>query len=1130
MAVQPPAQQYRKLPGSRRALRGIRGPVAAFAGAAVVASALLVAQPAGAAPATAGTAAAAVTPAATSAAAPAADDLTHWVNPFVGTQNFGNTFPGASAPFGMVQVSPDTGGQGGYDYLQNKIYGFSQTHLSGVGCGVVGELPVMPTTGAVNSVDTNSYGSQFSHDNEQATPGYYQVGLVKYGINAELTATDRTGWQRYTFPADKQANVLFNTGKANMTVFDSEVHVVGDHTIEGRIHDGNFCAGKDQHTVYFSAQFDTPFAGFGTWSGSTITADNRDASTKNGGNGAYVTFPAGTTSATLKVGLSYTGVEGARKNLAAETNDSFDFDATRTALTTQWNDELHKAAITGGSDDRRTAYYTSLYHSLLHPNLAGDVDGRYLGWDGELHTAADYTPRQNFSLWDTYRPQNQLTEILAPDVARDDYLSLLAIGEEGGWLPRWALVNSETNIMTGDPVTPFLVEGWSKGFLAGHEEQAYALLRKNATGLPPAESQYNGRSGQQYYQELGYIPFGLDVGTDCVSHGGDNDCDHPASATMEYSAADAALSLMAKGLGHAKDAKLFAERGRWYSNLWDQQTKTFRPRLADGNWLAPYDPIEASHAFHEGGSYQYQWLVPQDPAGLVKLMGGTAKAQQRLDDFFAYDHLLSDPAKTVKDDWISEPYDYYAKATYNPNNEPDLLAPYMYAYVQQPAKIATVARAAFGLFTTGPDGMTGNDDLGTMSAWYVFSSWGMYPTMSGGNFFVLSSPQFDKVSVQVGAAKNGAAVQGGTLTITAPEVSDQNRYVQSVKVNGHKSSATWIDWAAIARGGSLGYTVGDTPSAWGTAKKDSPPSIDATAKNSISALSATVTPNPVVLPTTARSTKLTVSMVGQAPGSLAVTVRAQAPAGWKVTPGTVGTVLSSKGIPASKDVRLALTLPTDVKPGSYLLTVTVKAAGVGTVTKRVTIQIKEPLACAAATDGTCGLDLSGEYTNDGTATVAAPSQGNFDLSGWAYDADLLPAAGAKSVDGVTYDLPDATGTAKNFVEAKGQSLLLPSSKYAALHLLGAAHNGDVSSALVVTYTDGTVDQLPVTMTDWAAGSGHGGNTVVFDMDHRIKNGSGVDGPPVQIFGATVPLDPSKAVVSVQLPNSPNMELYAITAG
>ena len=559
-----------------------------------------------------------------SSKAEAAAPLTSEVNPFVGTQDNGNTFPGPSAPFGMVQVSPDTGGEGGYDYSQSLIHGFSQTHLSGVGCPVVGELPVMPTTGAVTTTDSTAYRSGFTHDDEDATPGYYRVGLTKYDVDAELTATDRTGWQRYTFPEGKQANVLFNTAKANSTVFDSEIHVVGDRTIEGRIHNGNFCAGKDEHTIYFSAQFDAPFTSYGTWSGSTRTPGARDASTKGGANGAWVTLPEGTTSSTLKVGVSYTGVAGARANLQAETKDSFDFDSTRAALTQRWEKELGKARITGGSKDRRTAYYTALYHAMLHPNLAEDVDGKYFGWDGKVHTSDGWTARQNFSLWDTYRPQNQLLEILAPDVARDSYLSVLAIGREGGWLPRWALANSETNIMTGDPVTPFLVEGWSKGFLAGHEAEAYALLRQNATERPPKDSQYNGRSGQHWYEKLGYIPFGLELGKDCDHKGGDNDCVHPASATLEYAAADASLAIMAKALCKKADAAMFDERGRSYRNLYDSQTGTFRPRLEDGSWLDPYEPVAASHAFHEGGAYQYQWLVPQDPADLVELMGGRA--------------------------------------------------------------------------------------------------------------------------------------------------------------------------------------------------------------------------------------------------------------------------------------------------------------------------------------------------------------------------------------------------------------------------------------------------------------------------------------------------------------------------
>ncbi|ASQ98687.1 GH92 family glycosyl hydrolase [Streptomyces sp. 11-1-2] len=768
-------------------------------------------------------------PGATAAAAagdPPADP-TSLVHPFVGTENFGNTFPGASAPFGMVQVSPDTGGQGGYDYDQNAIHGFSQTHLSGVGCGVAGELPIMPTTGAVTDVDPDHYRSTYSHDDEEATPGYYRVGLKTYGIDAELTATQRTGWQRYTFPATGAANVLFNTGKANQNVFGSEIRVVGDRTVEGRVEAGNFCAGKDRHTVYFTATFDRPFASYGTWRGTTPSPGSREAAGE-GGNGAWASFDASQDrDVVVKVGLSYTGPEGARKNLAAETGDSYDFDATRAALHDTWREKLDAIRVGGGTEERQRAFYTALYHAQLHPNVAGDVDGRYTGFDGAAHTASGYTPYQNFSLWDTYRPQNQLLELLEPGVARDVALSVVAIGRDGGWLPRWALANSETNIMTGDPVTPFLVEAWSKGLLAGHEDEAYALLKKNATSTPPADSPYNGRSGVDYYRKLGYVPSGLKLGTDCADKGGDNDCVHPASATLEYSAADAALALMARGLGHRADARMFAERGQTFRTLWDPSIGHFRPRTADGAWVTPYDPVEAGKQFHEGGAYQYQWLVPQDPAGLVELMGGRRAAEKRLDDFFAYDKLLTDPAGTARNDWISAPYDYYGKPTYNPNNEPDLHAPYMYLWAGAPAKAATAVRAAMTLFTTGPDGMTGNDDLGTMSAWYVFSSLGLYPTMSGGDFLALSSPQFASAVVRVG--RYGAR-QGGTLTVTAPGASDAKRYVRSVSLDGRNVARTWLDWDQVAHGGKLAHRLSTEPSSWGTGPGAEPPSVGATRK------------------------------------------------------------------------------------------------------------------------------------------------------------------------------------------------------------------------------------------------------------------------------------------------------------
>jgi predicted alpha-1,2-mannosidase len=1034
------------------------------------------------------------------------------VNPFVGTENFGNTFPGASAPFGMVQVSPDTGGQGGYDYRQDTIYGFSQTHLSGVGCGVAGELPIMPTTGAV-STDPNAYRSTYSHADEESSPGYYRVGLSRYGIGAELTATPRTGWQRYTFPATGAANVLFNTGRANQSVFDSEIHVVGDRTLEGRVRAGNFCAGKDDHTIYFTATFDRPFAAFGTWRGSTITTGARDAS-GSGGNGAFVTFDdAQDRDVVLKVGVSYTGPAGARANLAAETGDGFDFDQVRDSLRASWEAALDKIKIGGGTADRRVAFYTALYHSLLHPNLAGDVDGSYVGFDRAVHRADGYTPYQNFSLWDTYRPQNQLLELLYPDVARDVALSIVAIGRDGGWLPRWALANSETNIMTGDPVTPFLVEAWSKGLLRGHEQEAYALLRANALSQPPADSPYNGRTGVDHYSDRGYIPSGLRLGTDCVAKGGDNDCRHPASATLEYSAADAALALMAAGLGHKADARLFAGRGQWYRNLWDSSIGQFRPRTVDGTWLTPYDPVAADEQFHEGGAYQYQWLVPQDPAGLVGLMGGRRAAEARLDDFFAYPELLTDPAGTVREDWIAGPYEYYSKATYNPNNEPDLLAPYLYHWAGDPAKTATVVRAAMTLFTTGPDGMTGNDDLGTMSAWYVFSSLGLYPTMSGANFLAVSSPQFPSAVVDVA---------GRPLTITAPGASDTRRYIQRVSVGGRPLTKNWIPWSAIGRGGTIAHTLGDSPSRWGTAPGDQPPSVNQAPADDRTHIDAAIRPATAAL-APGGSVTLAVDIVGQSPGILRPRVTATVPAGWTVSVRQPKPILS-KRLPRSASAAVTVTAP----PGAALTTypISVKVTGAKPVVTTASLVVSEPLTCAFDSGGSCAVDLGNELTRDGTATVESPAEGNFDGGGWSFDAALLPPAGPVTWGGVTYNAPSPTGTAANFAAATGQSMLLPAG-HSTVDLVVTSHNGPVGGGLTIGYTDGSYASVPLNVADWC-GSPTPGTSALLAMDHRIKAGQGVDGPPVSLFGVTVPATAGKQVRSLTLPAASGLYVYAVT--
>jgi predicted alpha-1,2-mannosidase len=705
----------------------------------------------------------------------------------------------------MVQLSPDNGGQAGYDHDNTRIDGFSHTHLSGVGCGALGEVRVMPTTGAIGADDPARFGSHYRHDTEAARPGYYAVDLTKYGIRAELTATTRTGWHRYTFPAASRANVLFDVSRANMPVLASAIVVTGDRTLEGSVETGGFCGSRDRHRVFFSARFDRPFSASGTW--------------RRGHQGAWVTFDTSASRTVgLQVGISYASAAGAQRNLAAEA-DGQSFDSVAGAAAARWASVLGRARVDGGSADRRVAFTTALYHAFLHPNVIADVDGAYPGPDGRVHVARDHTAMGNLSLWDTFRTQNQLLELLAPDVARDVALSILADGRLGGGLPRWSLAGAETNIMTGDPVTPFLVENWSAGLLAGHEQEAYRALRANALGAPPAGSPVTGRAGLRSYARHGYIASGLR----CPDKGGGTDCSHPASATLEYAAADGALALMARALGHTADARLLARRAEGYRTLWDRRLRVFRPRRRDGRWLAPYDPRTGAGQFHEGGAYQYQWLVPQDPAGLVGLLGGRRAAARRLDAFFDYPALLRHPSSTAHRRWVEHPYDYYGAVTYNPNNEPDLHAPYLYAWTGQPWKTATVVDAARTLFTNGPEGMTGNDDLGTVSAWYVLSSLGLYPTMSGGGFFVLSTPQFPHAVVSLGAI---GSRQGGTLSIDAPGADVPGaRYVASASIDGRPIHRTWLTRAAVAHGGRLAFALSPHPTRWGTAPSAAPPSV-----------------------------------------------------------------------------------------------------------------------------------------------------------------------------------------------------------------------------------------------------------------------------------------------------------------
>ncbi|MFI9045351.1 GH92 family glycosyl hydrolase [Streptomyces sp. NPDC053427] len=751
---------------------------------------------------------------------PGGGPLTDLVNPFIGSRNDGNTYPGAAVPFGMVQLSPDTGHTTGYGYDDDHIRGFSAVHISGVGCGLGGDLPVLPTTGDIAETDYAKYAAAYRHDDESARPGYYRVGLTSYGgITAELTATARTGKQRYTFPATDKANVLLNTGQSLHKTVSTRVEVLDSRTIRTAITGRGFCQDTRPYTVYTITRFDRPFASYGTWEGARVTPGSK-GSTAGGRHGAYARFDTRkdrTVEATTA--LSYVDAAGAARNLRAEGGRSFD--RTKAAANAAWERRLALVTTQGGAKALRRTFYSSLYRSFLAPNIGSDVDGRYTGWDQKTHRATGFTYYQNWSLWDTYRTQAQLLALLAPRESRDMALSVLRIDKESGWLPKWGYGTVETNIMTGDPVTPFLTNAYQQGLLRGHEEEAYAALKKNADGVPPADSPAVGREANAPYLKDGFAPY---VKGRPHAKPGDSDFDHGASATLEYALSDAMLAQMARDLGHRADADRYASRAQNYRKIFDRSTGFFRARDAKGAFTGPADPAK-SEGFHEGTSWQYQWLVPQDLPGMIELIGGKDKADSRLDSFFAYRQLLKDPEKTAREVWVNGPYDYYNADKYNPQNEPDLIAPYTYLSTGRPWKTTDVVHAALTLFTDSPSGMTGNDDLGTMSAWMVLSAIGVFPVQPGTDTWGLSTPVFDRVDLTL----DRRYFPAGRFTIKAPGTSPANRYVQSVRLDGAGRDRTYLTTEELRAGRELAFSVGPEPSRWGTGDRAAPPPVGAAA-------------------------------------------------------------------------------------------------------------------------------------------------------------------------------------------------------------------------------------------------------------------------------------------------------------
>jgi predicted alpha-1,2-mannosidase len=779
--------------------------------------------------------------------------FTSLVNVFTGTDaaapdfgtggGAGNTFPGAVAPFGMLEWSPDTtpgliNSPGGYSYSDSQIRGFSLTHLSGVGCPILQDIPFLPTTVpiTISPAMTKSYEvlpsylASFTHSSEQAEPGYYKVLLDTTNsdsIGVELSATTRTGFGRFRFPATDTASILLNAGGSAMANGAAEFTIDPAYReVSGSVESGQFCYHRNRYKVFFAIEFDQPFAAYGGWEkqtllpGATVARDSADApfqlrpiagisnpSTASSGAqaGAYLTFNTRDQRVVqARVAISYVSVENARDNLRTE-NPDWDFGRVRTAAQSEWNGLLGKIQVKGGSRDDQKTFYTMLYHALLTPNVFSDANGQYIGMDGQLYAADGFTHYTTFSGWDIYRSQFPLLAMLVPDRASDMVASLLANARESGWLPKWSVANGQTDVMVGDPAAPVIASAAAFGATQFDHEAALAAVLKGATeeGVS-ANADYVERQAVSAYQQLGYVPHdGTEHNDGSVNSmfGHTDSVWGSAATTLEYVSADFSIAQFAAFQGDTATCKKFIGRSSQWRNLFNPETGFLQPRYSDGTFKTPFDPASLE-GYVEGNGAQYTWLVPHDLAGLADALGGRAATTQRLDEFFT--ELNAGP---------EAPFAFLG-------NEPNALTPLVYDWLGQPYKTQDVARRALlTLFNASASGYPGNDDAGQMSAWYLFGALGFYPAIPGTDVLAFASPLFPEVSLQL---------PGGTLTITGNGAGRDHPYVQRLTVNGVEYTKPWIKFRDLSGGGKLLFDLATTPNtAWGSREADAPPSFTA---------------------------------------------------------------------------------------------------------------------------------------------------------------------------------------------------------------------------------------------------------------------------------------------------------------
>lgn len=709
----------------------------------------------------------------------ATTDYTQYVNPFIGTDFTGNTYPGAQVPFGMVQLGPDNGLPGwdriaGYFYPDSTIAGFSHTHLSGTGAGDLYDISFMPVTLPYKEADAPlGIHSKFSHDDESATAGYYRVLLKDYGIDVELTTTERCGIQRYTFP-EAQAAVFLNLKKAMNWDFteDSHIEQVDSVTVQGyRFSDG---WARNQR-IYFRTRFSKPFASMQT----DTTAILRDG--KRIGTATVARFDFNTRAGeqiVVSTALSGVSMEGATRNLLAEAPDN-DFDAYRKAARDNWNRQLSKIEVKGENADDKVNFYTALYHSMLAPTIYSDADGAYYGPDKQVHQANGWTNYSTFSLWDTFRAAHPLFTYTAPERVNDMVKSFLAFYEQNGRLPVWNFQGSETDMMIGYHAVPVIVDAYLKGI--GDFDAEKALEACVAT------ANLDSYRGIGVYKQLGYIPYNMEDG-----YNADN---WSLSKTLEYAYDDYCIARMAEKMGRKEIAATFYQRSQNYKNVYNPATSFMQPRDEKGAFIEDFRADNYTPHICESNGWQYFWSVQHDIDGLIGLVGGKERFAQKLDSMFTFHPSTDDELPLFSTGMIGQ---------YAHGNEPSHHVIYLYNKVGQPWKTQKYASQVMNeLYRNTPAGLCGNEDCGQMSAWYVFSAMGFYPVDPVGGQYEIGTPLFPEAKLRL--------ANGKTFTVLAPKVSKENIYIQSVKLDGKPYDKSYITHEQITDGSTLELEMAATP-------------------------------------------------------------------------------------------------------------------------------------------------------------------------------------------------------------------------------------------------------------------------------------------------------------------------------